>query len=360
MARIKVDNVTKIFGHADTAAVKNLTLDIADKEIFAMLGPSGCGKTTTMRMIAGLEKPTEGRIYIDERDVTDMSAKDRDVAMVFQFAVVYDALPVYDNIAAPLKARGMPRSDIDRTVLEVADLLDLTSNLKKMPKTLDMGGRQRVALARAIARRPKVYLLDEPLTNIDAKVRVEMRAELKKLQRELGQTIIYVTHDQSEAMTMADRILVMDKGVTQQCGTPEEIYAHPTNRFVANFIGEPAMSLLHATYERTTGVVSFESAPITVENSLNTKLDGGEVQIGIRPEHILVSTEKTKDGMFETEVVVAEPLGNRALLELRRGNQYFKAKVQMANIPSPGDKAWALFERTQVRFFDEKTGESLA
>lgn len=251
MAGVKLVNVWKQFG--EVTAVKNMNLDIKDGEFMILLGPSGCGKTTTLRMISGLEEPTKGQIYIGDKLVADpekgvfVPPKDRDIAMVFQSYALYPHMTVYDNIAFPLKLRKVPKQEIDQRVREVAEMLGLTELLKRKPRELSGGQRQRVALGRAIVRKPQVFLMDEPLSNLDAKLRVKMRAELKKLQRQLGVTTIYVTHDQVEAMTMGDRIAVINAGELQQVGSPDEVYDKPANTFVAGFIGSPPMNSMDAS-----------------------------------------------------------------------------------------------------------------
>ncbi|RLE52516.1 MAG: glycerol-3-phosphate ABC transporter ATP-binding protein, partial [Candidatus Methanomethylicota archaeon] len=240
MVKIHLEHVTKVFG--EVVAVDDVTLTIREKEFMVLLGPSGCGKTTTLRIIAGLEEPTKGEVYIDDQPVTYLPPKDRDIAMVFQNYALYPHMKVYDNIAFPLKLRKYPKEEIDKMVKEVAEMLHIEDLLDRMPKQLSGGEQQRVALARALIRRPKAFLLDEPLSNLDAKLRVVMRAELKRLQKELGVTTVYVTHDQAEAMTMADRIAVMKDGKVLQVGSPADVFNKPVNLFVAGFIGSPPMN----------------------------------------------------------------------------------------------------------------------
>ncbi len=248
MSSVRLENITKIFP-PNVVAVNNVNLKIEKGEFFVLLGPSGCGKTTTLRIIAGLEKPTKGRVYIDEQDVTDLPPRKRDVAMVFQTWALYPHMKVYDNIAFPLKLRKVPKDEIDRKVREVAKLLRIEELLDRYPKQLSGGQQQRVALARALVRNPRVWLMDEPLSNLDALLRVQMRAELKRLQKELKITTVYVTHDQVEAMTMADRIAVMNAGRVLQIGTPHEVYHYPKTKFVAGFIGSPPMNFIKAVFD---------------------------------------------------------------------------------------------------------------
>jgi multiple sugar transport system ATP-binding protein len=254
MASIKFDHVWKRFG--DVTVLKNLDLDIADGEFLVLVGPSGCGKSTALRCLAGLEEITEGRIFIGDRDVTDVPPKDRDIAMVFQSYALYPHMSVYDNMAFGLKLRRVPKAEIDRRVKEAAEMLSIGHLLDRKPKALSGGQRQRVALGRAIVRDPAVFLMDEPLSNLDAKLRVQTRAEISKLHQRLKTTFIYVTHDQTEAMTMGSRIAVMRDGILQQIDTPQNLYDHPANMFVAGFIGSPAMNFFEARLERTDGGVS--------------------------------------------------------------------------------------------------------
>lgn len=308
MASVELDGIGKTFG--DFVGVATQSLTINDGEFMVFLGPSGCGKTTTMRMIAGLLEPSEGRVLIDGQDVTFDPPKDRDIAMVFQNYGLYPHMTVGDNIGYPLKVRGLSKADRKAKVRDVADRVELTPLLDRRPSALSGGQRQRVALARAIVRRPKVFLMDEPLSNLDAQLRVSMRAEIKHLQKEMGITTVYVTHDQIEALTLADRIVIMQKGVIQQLGTPEEIYNTPANLFVANFIGSPSMNLLHGT---------LENGVFTAPGNVRVPMAGrrqevsGKVVLGVRPEDITVrdpdgamvsgalyNSENTGDAVFAT------------------------------------------------------------
>ncbi|WP_297487983.1 ABC transporter ATP-binding protein, partial [Thermococcus sp.] len=292
MAEVQLINVWKVFG--GFTAVKDMNLHVKDREFMILLGPSGCGKTTTLRMIAGLEEPTKGRIYIGDRLVADpekdvfVPPRDRDVAMVFQSYALYPHMSVYDNIAFPLKLRKVPKSEVDKRVREVAEMLGLSELLNRKPRELSGGQRQRVALGRAIVRKPRVFLMDEPLSNLDAKLRVRMRAELKRLQRQLGVTTVYVTHDQVEAMTMGDRIAVINAGQLQQVGSPEEVYHKPANTFVAGFIGSPPMNFLEGTLTED-GFVDFgefrlKLLPDQFEVLREENLIDKTITFGIRPE----------------------------------------------------------------------------
>jgi multiple sugar transport system ATP-binding protein len=291
MAEVVFDGVSKMFKDG-TRAVDELSLDIADGEFMVLVGPSGCGKTTALRMVGGLEEITEGKVRIGERIVNDLSPKSRDIAMVFQSYALYPHLSVADNIGFALKTKRVPKPEIRRRVLETARMLDLEPYLKRKPRALSGGQRQRVAMGRAIIREPQAFLMDEPLSNLDAKLRVQMRAEIKKLQNAVGVTTIYVTHDQVEAMTMGDRVAVMRKGVLQQVAPPEELYNRPQNMFVAGFIGSPAMNMLEATVSRANDSIVIVAGAISIELSERTlaahpaleAFDGGTIVLGIRPE----------------------------------------------------------------------------
>src|SRR5689334_3800186 len=291
MAEVVFDGVSKVFRDG-TRAVDALSLDIADGEFMVLVGPSGCGKTTALRMVGGLEDITDGTMRIGERVVNSLSPKSRDIAMVFQSYALYPHLSVADNIGFALKTKRVPKQEIRRRVLETARMLDLEPYLKRKPRALSGGQRQRVAMGRAIIREPQAFLMDEPLSNLDAKLRVQMRAEIKKLQSEVGVTTVYVTHDQVEAMTMGDRVAVMRKGVLQQVAPPEELYSRPRNMFVAGFIGSPAMNMLEATVSRSGGATTVVSGAVSIELSERTLAahpalegyDGRTIVLGIRPE----------------------------------------------------------------------------
>ena len=361
MARVAVKDLTKRFGKV--TAVDHVTFEAKDGEFVVLLGPSGCGKTTTLRLIAGLEVPDEGEIWIGDRLVNDLPPKDRDVAMVFQSYALYPHMKVYDNIAFPLKIRKLPKAEIDKRVKEVAKLLRIEELLDRYPKQLSGGQQQRVALGRALVRQPRVFLMDEPLSNLDAKLRVYMRAELKRLQRELGITTIYVTHDQAEAMTMADKIVVMNEGKIQQIGTPGELYHKPANLFVAGFIGAPAMNFMDATIAEENGTVALDVGYFRVhlprELGLRVKESGlTEVVLGIRPEHIkLVS--KDEPGAAEVEVYVTEPLGGETIIDFRLGDRIHKIKYLGDIDLAPGDKIYIKLDVNHLHVFDKKTGRAV-
>jgi len=311
MARIQLKDIVKSWG--TSVGVKRMSLDISDGEFLVLLGPSGCGKTTTMRMVAGLEDPTEGEIWIGDKCVNDLEPKDRDVAMVFQSYGLYPNMTVYENISFPLRIRGTPATEIHPAVMKASGKVELDDFLQRRPKELSGGQRQRVALARAIVRQPKVFLMDEPLSNLDAKLRVSMRAHIKHLHHELGVTTIYVTHDQVEAMTLADRVVVMSKAEIQQIGTPVEIYNDPSNLFVAGFIGAPAMNLVNGRLSN--GV--FESKGIGYQVKVsglgNASLE--KAVLGVRAEDLTVVT--AQDGQISGEVFSFELLGDATTVSLK-------------------------------------------
>ena len=316
MAQVTLKNITKVYPSRDkkssegVLAVKDFNLDIADKEFVVFVGPSGCGKSTTLRMIAGLEDITEGELYIGDKLVNDVEPKDRDIAMVFQSYALYPHLTVYDNLAFPLKIKKADKNEIDRKVREAAEILDITQFLKRKPKELSGGQRQRVAIGRAIVRDPAVLLMDEPLSNLDAKLRHQMRAELIKLRQRIDTTFIYVTHDQTEAMTLGDRIVVMKDKLVQQIGTPEEVFNHPANLFVAGFIGVPAMNIFDAELNREGNSYTVKVGGLTVELSADkcqrliaNNVESQPIQLGIRPEHLKPATDGIRGTVEVTEMM---------------------------------------------------------
>jgi len=317
MAEVILKDLTKRWG--DFVGVDNQSLHIRDREFLVLLGPSGCGKTTTMRMIAGLEDPTDGEIRIGDRVVNDDLPKDRDVAMVFQNYGLYPHMSIYDNIAYPLKVRGTPKSEIGPRVDKAAQQVELTQFLDRRPKALSGGQRQRVALARAIVRTPKVFLMDEPLSNLDAKLRVTMRAELKHLSRQLQITTVYVTHDQIEAMTLADRVAVMNHGVIQQLGTPDEIYNDPTNLFVAGFIGSPAMNLINGTVKDGCFVTTGGTSLVAINAP-----DRARAILGVRADDM--SVHDAGQGDIDVSIYAFENTGEATLLTVQWGKQRVIAK----------------------------------
>ncbi|MCY4401933.1 MAG: ABC transporter ATP-binding protein [Candidatus Poribacteria bacterium] len=371
MAHIKLENIFKRFG--DVVAVKDFNLEIHDKEFVVFLGPSGCGKTTTLRIIAGLEHPELGNILIDGNRVNELSPADRDIAFVFQFYALYPHFRVYDNIAFPLKAVKVAKTEIDKRVKKVADILQITDILDRKPSVLSGGEMQRVALGRAMVRQPKVYLLDEPMANLDAKLRIDTRAEIKRLQHEIGATTIFVTHDQIEAMSLADRIAVMHQGVLQQVGTPHEIYNKPKSLFVAGFMGMPSMNLLDAKVTANNGntVLQFSHTDIqlklTTRQHANLTINSNENRyvFGVRPEHIKVSKEPI-EGKIKTDVHLIEPLGSVNIIDLILGTDeetHEPILLRVRTHPSfqvqIGDTIWLDFDEEQMHLFDRETEQAI-
>lgn len=364
MAQIKMDNIQKSYD-GKTNAVKDFNLDIADKEFIVFVGPSGCGKSTTLRMIAGLEDITDGELYIGDRIVNDVAPKDRDIAMVFQNYALYPHMNVYDNMAFGLKLRKFKKDEIQKRVNEAARILGLEQFLDRKPKALSGGQRQRVALGRAIVRDPQVFLMDEPLSNLDAKLRVQMRAEISKLHQRLQTTTIYVTHDQTEAMTMATRIVVMKDGIIQQVGTPKEVYDTPENVFVGGFIGSPAMNFLHGQLEGNlfkTGKTTLE----VPEGKLKTLKEQGygnkEVILGIRPEDIHdepVFIEASQGTKINAHIEVAELMGAETYLYSKIEDQDFIARVDSRTDVNSGQSLEMALDLNKAHFFDIETEERI-
>ena len=349
MAGVQLKEITKRWG--DVVGVDNQSLDIMDKEFLVLLGPSGCGKTTTMRMVAGLEEPTSGEIWIGDRMVNDDLPKDRDVAMVFQNYGLYPHMTVRENIAYPLKVRGVPKSEWDARIGLAARRVQLGELLDRKPRQLSGGQRQRVALARAIVREPKVFLMDEPLSNLDAKLRVSTRAELKHLQHELATTTIYVTHDQIEAMTLADRVAVMNFGVIQQLAPPEEIYDSPANLFVAGFIGSPAMNLVQGA----TNNGAFEAEGMHIPS-----VGGGtrtNIVLGVRPEDLTVT--EPGQGDFDAPVYATELTGESILVTVTAGNQPIAARGSRHMRKEIGETVGIKAETSHAHLFDQATEQRI-
>jgi multiple sugar transport system ATP-binding protein len=360
MATVTFDHVTKRFG--DVVAVNDLSLQVRDGEFLVLVGPSGCGKTTALRMLAGLEEETAGQIYIGDRLVNDVPPKDRDIAMVFQNYALYPHMSVYDNIAFGLKLRGMPKAEIERRVREVAEVLGLGDLLRRKPKELSGGQRQRVAVGRAIAREPAVFLMDEPLSNLDAKLRIQTRAELEKIHQRVGKTTIYVTHDQVEAMTMGDRIVVMKDGLLQQVGSPQDLHDHPVNLFVAGFIGSPAMNFFPATVAteagRSVADTGFAKVPLDARAE---RAGGRDVMVGIRPEDIHDLSREAQDGKLPVDatVEVVEYLGNELQLHLVADGRSFVARVPTDTQTQPGATLRIGFDLRKTHLFDKATEEAI-
>jgi ABC-type sugar transport system ATPase subunit len=354
-APVSIRSVRKVFAN-ETVAVDDVSLEIADGEFLVLLGPSGCGKTTVLRMIAGLETATSGEIVIGDREVTNLHPADRDVAMVFQSYALYPHMTVYKNLAYGLRRRGVPKDEIKRQVTETAELLEIGHLLKRLPAQLSGGQRQRVALGRAIVRHPTVFLLDEPLSNLDAKLRVQMRNELMRLHRRLGVTTVYVTHDQVEAMTMGERIVVMNAGAVQQIGSPLELFEEPRNRFVATFLGTPQMNELAGRVEdgvfRGSGLVfALEGVP------------AGEVVLGVRPQHLWGSrgeppAERIALGRARVELV--EHLGTESFAFVTLGDLSLAAEVDAGLRLAPGDEVELAILPGKLHVFDAASGERVA
>ncbi len=375
MATVTLDSVSKI--HPSKAgpvhAVRTVSFGIADREMVVLVGPSGCGKTTTLRLIAGLEDASEGTIRIGDRVVNNVAPKDRDIAMVFQNYALYPHMTVYENMAFGLKMRKTPRAEIKRKVDEAADWLGIRALLDRKPKQLSGGERQRVAVGRAIVRHPQVFLFDEPLSNLDAKLRVQMRTEIKRLQRRLATTAVYVTHDQEEAMTLADRLVVMKKGVIQQIGTPLEVYNRPANLFVAGFFGTPSMNFLRGRVDAAEGGLRFEGAGATVRLPEAWKASvrsGSPAVLGVRAEHVAVngggrrdtagSTPYTPAGSMRVETI--EPLGDSQNIHLHTSTQSpVVARVAPTVTCAVGDSVAVSFDAQHLHLFtDDEAGTRLA
>ncbi len=360
MATVTFDHINKRFG--DVVAVKDLNVLVRDEEFLVLVGPSGCGKTTALRMLAGLEEQTSGDIFIGERLVNDVAPKDRDIAMVFQNYALYPHMSVYDNIAFGLKLRGVPRAEIERRVTEVAGMLGIDQLLRRKPKELSGGQRQRVAVGRAIAREPAVFLMDEPLSNLDAKLRIQTRAMLQKLHQRIRRTTIYVTHDQVEAMTMGDRIAVMSEGVLQQLDTPENLHERPVNLFVAGFIGSPAMNFFPAKIVSTSGQAAADAGFFRVPvQGKAAEATGHEVILGVRPEDIDDLTLAQQNGHLpvEARVDVVEFLGNELQLHLSADGQTFVARVSTETQTRPGATLRVGFDMRKLHVFDKSTEAAL-
>ena len=360
MAKVFLKNLTKRFD--EVVAVNNMNDVIEDQQFVVLVGPSGCGKTTTLRMIAGLEEVTEGEIFIGDRLVNDVPPKDRDIARVFQNYALYPHMDVYNNMAFGLKLRRTPKTEIEKRVHDAARILKIEDLLKRKPKQLSGGQRQRVALGRAIVRDPKVFLMDEPLSNLDAKLRVQMRTEIAKLHQRLKATIVYVTHDQTEAMTMADKIIIMKDGIVQQTGLPQEVYDHPQNMFVAGFIGSPAMNFVDVTVtdKMTLKNHQFEiDAPSKIQKIIkNNDLVGKEVIAGIRPEDLedaAFISESKASNTITANVEVTEPMGSEIYVYVDINGVLMTARVTPKSKLKSGDEAKLFVDTEMMHLFDKKT-----
>ena len=347
MADVSLEHITKHFC-GGAAAVNDLTLDIHDRELMVLLGPSGCGKTTGLRMVAGLEQPDSGEIRIGGRRVNEVEPKDRDVALVFQSYALYPHMTVHENMLYPLKVRRMSRAEREQRVRQAAELLRITNLLDRKPRQLSGGEQQRVALGRAIVREPRVFLMDEPLSNLDAKLRVHTRAELKALQQQLGTTTVFVTHDQAEAMTLADRIAVMNAGALQQVGTPDDVYDRPANLFVAQFMGSPPMNTL--AVERVDGHLVTEGGwRFPAPHGLALE---GSLTLGIRPEDISLSLTADNGG-FAASVFVSEPLGNEVIVNVLVGETVVKVRADPSVRPKRDDRVYLKAHSDRVHVFGD-------
>ncbi len=366
MASIKLVNVTKryVSKAGSKTVLDNINLEVRDKEFFVLAGPPGAGATTILRLVAGLETPDTGEIYIGDQLVNELEPKDRDVAMVFENLALYPNKTGFKNIAFPLRQRKVPDKEITRRVMELARTLKIDHILDRYPRTYSGGELQRLALARAMVRSPKVYLLDQPLANIDALIRANMRSELKRLVREIGQTIIYTTHDQLEAISMGDRIGIINGGVIKQCDTPMAIYARPKDKFVASFIGSPRMNFIDCTCEvkdgRSVLVQDSFNLDVTGSRALSGRNAGdSELTLGIRAEDISLLPSKKSPDCLQGTVYILEPMGSRALLSAQIGKSLVKALVQGGTNLKPGSEVWLEFNRDKIHLFDRKTSNVL-
>lgn len=359
MSGVKLSKITKSYGKVEV--VHGIDLEVAPKEFVVLVGPSGCGKSTTLRMVAGLEEITSGELTIEDKVVNEVAPKDRDVAMVFQNYALYPHLNVANNIAFGLKIRKESKENIEKQVKEVSEVLGLTEYLERRPADLSGGQRQRVAMGRAIVRHPKVFLFDEPLSNLDAKLRTQMRAEIKRLHKRLGVTSLYVTHDQVEAMTLADRIIVMQDGNIEQVGTPMQLFKHPKNVFVASFMGSPPMNLLDGVIEITDGKLHARVGGKLIElpssKELGTDCNGLEVVVGIRPEHTLIEKPEEPATAVAIELDLVETLGSEALLHAQLDGELFVTKVEtLGQIEHLHSIDTLYFRPEMMKIFDKKTG----
>ena len=365
MAQVTLRKLEKKYD--DTPAVRGIDLDIADKEFVVLVGPSGCGKSTTLRMIAGLEDVTSGAVMIGGEEVNDVPPKDRDIAMVFQNYALYPHMTVYENMSFGLRLKRFPREEIARRVQNAAQILDITELLGRKPRQLSGGQRQRVAMGRAIVRDPKVFLFDEPLSNLDAKLRVQMRTEIKKVHQKVRTTTVYVTHDQVEAMTLADRVVVMNGGLIEQVGTPAELYHAPATKFVAGFIGSPAMNLIPCSLEQAGGALQIRigeaSLPVPASRTPRYKAHAGrpDLLFGLRPEHIVDARAPLEPGKhaFEVVVEVAEPMGMETLVYFAAQGVDISARVSPTAGAAAGARLKLAADLNHMHLVDDRTGKVL-
>ena len=364
MAIIGLRDVVKRYGQ--TVAVNHVSLEIKDGEFLVLLGPSGCGKTTSLRSIAGLEDVDEGQILIDGVEVNNKRPAERDMAFCFQQYALYPHLTAYNNIAFPLRTQNVTKAEIDRRVHEVCSLLQIEDIFNRKPKKLSAGDQQRVALARAMVRQPKVYLMDEPLSNLDAQLRADMRVELRRIQLQNKVTTIYVTHDQVEAMAMADRIAIMNQGVLQQVGTPEEIYAYPATLFVANFIGSPSMNFLNCKFDKGSFSLAIKSngetlqfqIPHSIIQNLTHLQDGQNLVLGVRPEDVIISTTPIENGI-QVHLVITENLGSENIHHLERNELHLVSRTSPGDIYNEDQQLWVYLEPEGIRLFDKETEKAI-
>jgi multiple sugar transport system ATP-binding protein len=357
-APVAFEHVTKEF-RGGVRAVDDLNLYVENGELMVLLGPSGCGKTTSLRMLAGLEKITSGIIRIGDTIVNDLPPRARNIAMVFQSYALYSHLNVFENLAYPLRVRKLPKKEIERRVRDVAERVQIAELLHRKPREISGGQRQRVALGRAIIREPSVFLMDEPLSNLDAKLRMHMRGELKRFQRDLATTAIYVTHDQAEAMTLADRVAIMNRGLLQQVGPPKEVYRNPANMFVAGFLGSPPMNFFQLSLCQEDGrmLLTGPSVRYAVPDAWRPELASASrtsVVLGVRPEHVTISRQPG-NGALPAEVYVVEDLGNELLVDLRVDGQAAVARLAGGEAPGIGDQVWLSFSASDAHLFDPAT-----
>lgn len=371
MANVTLKNIKKVYDK-NVVAVQDFNLEIADKEFIVLVGPSGCGKSTTLRMIAGLEEISEGELFIGDRLVNDVAPKDRDIAMVFQNYALYPHMTVYENMAFGLKLRKLPKDEIDQKVKQAAEILDITDYLQRKPKALSGGQRQRVAIGRAIVREPKVFLMDEPLSNLDAKLRNQMRAEIIKLRQRINTTFVYVTHDQTEAMTLGDRIVIMKDGFIQQIGTPQEVFDHPANLFVAGFIGTPQMNFFDAELVNNGGtyMLQLDRAQIALPEATQKVLkEKGQqpqkIVCGIRPEHVLL-TNADNPAAIPAKVDVSEMMGSELYVHINALSKDCVLRIATIDLPAEhrngfsfGDQVNFTFDGALAHLFDPESGLNL-
>ncbi|MBU0558004.1 MAG: sn-glycerol-3-phosphate ABC transporter ATP-binding protein UgpC [Bacteroidetes bacterium] len=365
MAEVILQNVSKTYDGINKA-VQSVDLTVEDKEFVILVGPSGCGKSTTLRMIAGLEDISEGEIFIDNKKVNDVPPKDRDIAMVFQNYALYPHLTVFENMAFGLKIRKYDKKEIKQRVAEAAKILDIENLLNRKPKALSGGQRQRVAVGRAIVRKPKVFLFDEPLSNLDAKLRVQMRTEISKLHKKLDATMVYVTHDQTEAMTMGDRIVVMKDGFVHQIDSPLNLYNNPVNKFVASFIGSPSMNFIEGEITKREKLL-FKSLHNSIEFNIPSKyasrfnsMTDSKVILGFRPEEIsLIPNDFESAITLNAKLEVIEPMGNEIFIYFTLDNQQITGRISLAKVPKAGEEVELFINSENLHFFDSKTESRL-